>query len=100
MHSKYGDIPQNQIHNEKKKLQSAIFICLPYKESNYPLLDEYFDALLFRLNGLNQLFMNQTEVFTLMSLLEAARHESSFKKYRKAILDATALVDAIKECDE
>ena len=100
MHSKYGDIPQIQIHNEKQKLQSAIFICLPYKESNYPLLDEYFDALLFRLNGLNQLFMNQTEVLTLMSLLEAARHESSFKKYRKAILDATALVDAIKECDE
>ena len=56
MHSKYGEIPQSQIHNEKKKLQSAIFICLPYKESNYPLLDEYFDALLFRLNGLNQLF--------------------------------------------
>ena len=100
MHSKYGEISQNQIHNEKKKLQSAIFICLPYKESNYPLLDEYFDALLFRLNGLNQLFMNQTEILTLMSLLEAARHESSFKKYRKAILDATALVDAIKECDE
>ena len=100
MHSKYGEIPLDQIHNEKNKLQSAIFLCLPYKESNYPLLDEYFDALLFRLNGLNQLFMNQTEVLTLMSLLEAARHESSFKKYRKAILDATALVDAIKECDE
>ena len=72
---------------------------MPYKESNYPLLDEYFDALLFRLNGLNQLFMNQTEILTLMSLLEAARHENSFKKYRKAILDATALVDSIKECD-
>ncbi len=43
--------------------------------------------------------MNQPEIITLMSLLEAARHETSFVKYRKAILDATALVDSIKECD-
>ena len=43
--------------------------------------------------------MHQPEIITLMSLLEAARNETNFTKYRKAILDATALVDAIKECD-
>ena len=100
MQSKYGDIPTNQIHEEKEQLKKAIFILLPYKESEYELLDKYFESLLFRISGLNDLFMNQPEVITLMSLLEAARHETSFMKYRKAILDATALVDSIKERDE
>lgn len=96
---KYGILPQDQIHREKEKLKDAIFILLPYRESSYALLDKYFESLLFRINGLNELFMYQTEIITLMSILESARHESDFVKYRKAILDATALVDDIKECD-
>lgn len=99
MNYKYGSLPAKQIHEEKENLKNAIFILLPYKESNYELLDKYFESLLFRINGLNKLFMNQSEIITLMSLLEAARHETSFVKYRKAILDATALVDFIKESD-
>lgn len=99
MNYKYGTLTSKQIHAEKENLKNAIFILLPYKESNYQLLDKYFDSLLFRINGLNNLFMNQPEIITLMSLLEAARYETSFVKYRKAILDATALVDSIKECD-
>lgn len=99
MDYKYGTLTSEQIHAEKEKLKDAIFILLPYKESNYELLDKYFESLLFRINGLNNLFLNQPEIITLMSLLEAARHEESFMKYRKAILDATALVDSIKECD-
>ena len=99
MDYKYGTLTSEQIHAEKEKLKDAIFILLPYKESNYELLDKYFESLLFRINGLNNLFSNQPEIITLMSLLEAARYEDSFMKYRKAILDATALVDSIKECD-
>lgn len=99
MQYKYGNLPTAQIHKEKEKLKDSIFILLPYKESGYVLLDKYFESLLFRIDGLNNLFMNQAEIITLMSLLEAARHETDFSKYRKAILDATALVDSIKECD-
>ena len=99
MNYKYGDFSANQIHVEKENLKKAIFILLPYKESEYELLDKYFDSLLFRIAGLNELFMNQPEIITLMSLLEAARYETSFSKYRKAILDATSLVDSIRECD-
>ena len=99
MHYKYGTLPSQQIHIEKELLKKSIFILLPYKETGYELLDKYFDSLLFRISGLNELFMCQPEIITLMSLLEAARHETSFVKYRKAILDATALVDSIKECD-
>lgn len=96
---KYGTLTPEQIHAEKEKLKGSIFILLPYKESQYKLLDKYFESLLFRINGLNALFLNQPEIITLMSLLEAARYETNFAKYRKAILDATALVDSIKECD-
>lgn len=99
MQYKYGILPENQIHTEKEHLKKAIFILLPYKETEYELLDKYFDSLLFRISGLNELFMYQPEIIKLMSLLEAARNETSFTKYRKAILDATALVDSIKECD-
>lgn len=99
MHYKYGTIPQSQIHSEKERLKKSVFILLPYRENGYELLDQYFDSLLFRINGLNEIFMNQAEIVTLMSLLESARHEDDFKKYRKAILDATALVDSIKEAE-
>ena len=99
MHYKYGTIPQSQIHSEKERLKKSVFILLPYRENSYELLDQYFDSLLFRINGLNEIFMNQAEIVTLMSLLESARHEDDFKKYRKAILDATALVDSIKEVE-
>lgn len=100
MNYKYGSFSAEQIHAEKEQLKKSIFILLPYKETEYELLDKYFDSLLFRISGLNELFMYQPEVITLMSLLEAARHETSFVKYRKAILDATALVDSIRECDD
>lgn len=99
MNYKYGTLSQSQIHEEKERLKKAIFILLPYRETQYELLDKYFESLLFRINGLNELFSNQAEIITLMSLLESARHESDFVVYRKAILDATALVDSIKECD-
>ena len=99
MQYKYGELPSNQKQKKKEHLKKAIFILLPYKETEYELLDKYFDTLLFRISGLNDLFMHQPEIITLMSLLEAARNETNFTKYRKAILDATALVDAIKECD-
>lgn len=99
MNYKYGTLPQSQIHEEKERLKKSIFILLPYRETQYELLDKYFESLLFRINGLNELFSNQAEIITLMSLLESARHESDFTAYRKAILDATALVDSIKECD-
>lgn len=99
MQYKYGTLPANQIHTEKEKLKDAIFILLPYRETNYQLLDKYFESLLFRIDGLNRLFAHPPEVITLMSLLEAARYEENFIKYRKAILDAASLVDSIKECD-
>ena len=98
MKYKYGILPSYQIHQEKERLQDAIFILLPYKEDNYEFLDAYFVSLQQRLCGLNHL-LGQVEILDLMSILESARYETDFKKYRKAILDACALVDKIEEGD-
>lgn len=96
---KYGTLPASQIHEEKHRLQGAIFKLLPYKEEGYEFLDAYFVSLQQRLNGLNHLLGEQVCILALMECLEAARYETNFKQYRKAIFDACSLVDKIEEGD-
>lgn len=96
---KYGTLPSSQIHEEKIRLQGAIYKLLPYKEDRYEFLDAYFVSLQQRLCGLNHLLGGQAKLLTLMSILESARYETEFSKYRKAILDACSLVDEIEEGD-
>ena len=95
----YTEVPPSQIAAEKHYFISAIFKLLPYKQDEYEYLDNYFESVLQRLIGFNKISGFQPEIITIMSLLEYARHESDFKKYRKAILDACGLVGSIKESD-
>ena len=95
----YSEAPPNQIGAEKEYLTSAIYKLLPYKESAYDYLDNYFESVLQRLIGFNKISGFQPEVITIMSLLEYARGENNFSKYRKAVLDACGLVELIKESD-
>ena len=93
----YTEIPPNQIAAEKSYLLSAIFKLLPYKENGYENLNNYFESVLQRLIGFNKISGFQPEVITVMSLLEYARQENNYDKYRKAILDACGLMGQIKE---
>ena len=93
----YTDIPSSQIAAEKQYFISAIFKLLPYKEEGYELLDNYFESVLQRLIGFNKISGFQPEVVTIMSLLEYARQENDYNKYRKAILDACGTIGQIKE---
>lgn len=93
----YAEIPPSQIAAEKKYFVSAIYKLLPYKESSYEHLNNYFESVLQRLIGFNKISGFQPEVITIMSLLEYARGEDNYDKYRKAILDACGLVKSIKE---
>lgn len=95
----YTEVPPCQIAAEKKYFVSAIYKLLPYKEDSYEYLDNYFESVLQRLIGFNKISGNQPEVVTIISLIEYARQENDFKKYRKAILDACGLVEFIKESD-
>ena len=93
----YTEIPSHQIAAEKDYFVSAIFKLLPYKQDNYEYIDNYFESVLQRLIGFNKISGFQPEVITIISLLEYARGENDFKKYRKAILDACGVVELIKE---
>ena len=95
----YKEIPPSQIAAEKKYFTSAIFKLLPYKQDNYEYLDNYFESVLQRLIGFNKISGCQPELITIMSLLEYAREENDYQKYRKAILDACGVVELIKESD-
>ena len=95
----YTEVPPSQIAAEKQYLLSAIFKLLPYKQEEYEYLNSYFESVLQRLIGFNKISGFQPEVITIMSLLEYARGENDFSKYRKAVLDACAMVGRIKECD-
>lgn len=95
----YEEIPSSQIAAEKKYFVSAIFKLLPYKQDNYEFLDNYFESVLQRLIGFNKISGLQPEVITIISLLEYARGENDYDKYRKAILDACGTVNRIKESD-
>ena len=101
----YNEVPPCQIAAEKKYLISAIYKLLPYKESSYEFLDNYFESVLQRLIGFNKLSGFQPEVISIISLIEYARglqhtqEEDDYRKYRKAILDACGIVKLIKECD-
>ncbi len=104
----YGEFTQNQIAQTKKSLRGSIFfllLCVDSKTSHeYKEVDvnKCFNGLLLRLGGLNQLLMNQPELVTVMSLLQAAMSEYNslefnFKTYRKLILDAGSEIDKLKE---
>ena len=95
----YIEVPPSQIAAEKEYLMSAVFKLLPYKQDNYVYLDNYFESVLQRLIGFNKISGHQPEVITIISLLEYARQEDNFVKYRKAILDACGLIKLIKESD-
>ena len=95
----YTEVPPNQIAAEKKYFISAIYKLLPYKEDKYDFLDNYFESVLQRLKGFNKISGFQPETITIISLIEYARQEDDFLKYRKAILDACGMVKLIKESD-
>ena len=95
----YIDVPPSQIAAEKTHFISAIFKLLPYKEDAYALLDNYFESVLQQLIGFNEVSGYQPVTISVINLLEYARHEDNFEKYRKAILDACGLVKLIKESD-
>ncbi len=95
----YTEVPPSQIAAEKQYLLSAIFKLLPYKQEGYEYLNSYFESVLQRLIGFNKISGFQPEIITIMSLLEYARGENDFSKYRKAVLDACGLVELIKESD-
>lgn len=95
MNTVYGNIPKAQIIEQKRYLYGAIISCLYQKEDCDPFLDAHIQSLINQIGGLNKFFNYQPEVLTIIGCLETARKEPS--QFRKAILDAANLVNALKD---
>lgn len=114
MKNLYGEFTSKQIAQTKKSIRGSIFFLLlcvdPKTSSEYKNvnINKSFEGLLLKLGGLNDLLMNQPEIVTTMSLLQAALKEFNknninedfdFHIYRKLILDAGAEIEKLKEGD-
>ena len=93
METIYTNIPSNQIEKQKKYFYGSIISLLYFKEEGYPLLDARIQTLINQILGSNKLFGEQAEVLSIVAFLETARTEPS--QFRKCVLDAANLVDAL-----
>ena len=93
----YTDIPSNQIEKQKKYFYGSIVDLLYKREEGYPLLDARIQTLINQIMGSNKLFGEQAEVLSIVAFLETARKEPS--QFRKCVLDAANLVDALRGGD-
>lgn len=83
-------------------MHSWVHFLLIYAEQNNEILDNYFDVIQNRLNGLNELLNYPVQLINIMNLIESARVEFNspdytHHKYRKLILDAHECIDKIGE---
>ena len=97
MRNCYENIPSNQIEKQKRYLYGACVDLLYKQEEGYPFLDARIQTLINQVLGSNSLFGHQAEVLSIVAFLETARRDPT--QFRKCILDAANLVDALKGGD-
>ena len=94
MEKNYENIPLNQIEKQKQYFYGSIIDLLYKYEEGYPFLDARIQTLINQIMGSNKLFGCQAEILSIVAFLEKARTDSV--QFRKCILDAANLVDALK----
>ena len=108
MKTLYGDVSLEQVEGHIQKLHNAMFWLLLYKDpktrDSFKDVDfeYYFVTLMGKINGLNRLLMERSELVTVMSYLEAAYLETQknpfdYRLYRKYVLDAHGELDRLGE---
>lgn len=97
MDTKYGYISNAQISENVDDLINRVFSLLPKKEKGYPNINHEIASLIFRIKGLNEIMKQPPELFTVICLLEAAKDESDFQLYRKAVLDSCSIIHTLMQ---
>lgn len=95
MRNVYGDIPSSQLQAQKQYFYGAIINLLYQNEVNYPFLHNRIQTLINQIIGSNKMFNYQPEILSIVACLETASVEP--EQFRKAVLDAANLVNALKE---
>ena len=97
MRAIYGEIPDSTVIKNTEDLIDQVFKLLPYKEKHIENLESHFSALLFRIVGMCSLFPDHPELLTVAAVLQAAKSETDFYLYRKAILDSCSILEKMQE---
>ena len=97
MQNEYGYIPTSQIQAQKQYFYGAIINLLYQNEVNYPFLKNRIQTLINQIAGSNKLFAYQPEVLSIVACLETALEKP--EQFRKSVLDAANLINALKEGD-
>ena len=107
-------VPSGQFEEYKRKLKQQLLWCIFYREQEFEkgehgdTLETYFQTLFDRVQAMNALLSYPSEMLGIIELIEAAKElydgdiemgynfpTVRYLRYRKYILDARALVDAI-----
>lgn len=88
---------KEQVVLEITHVQASIFKLLPYFESEYECLDNYFESVLQKLNGINIVLKHPPEILSVIALVELARITEHKEKFRKLIFDACGILNNLKE---
>ena len=91
------NVPSDLIAAQKRYFYGAIISCLYQKENNDPCLDAHLQSIINQISGSIKLFNYQPEILTIIACLEKARVDDI--QFRKSILDAANLVNALKDGD-
>ena len=97
MKNVYDNVPSNQIEKQKRYFYGSIVDLLYKYDDGYPLLDARIQTLINQISGSNKLFNYQPEVLSIVAFLETARKDMT--QFRKCVLDAANLVDALRGGD-
>lgn len=108
----YGEFTDSQMHSAVCSMHNDIHKLLLYKDEKIKdkifRTDEdfkiYFDKLLFRFGGLNELLGEPEQLVKLMSTLQGAYDEVNsehfnYKVFRRAILDSHGYLTAMFESE-
>lgn len=104
--TKYGSYSEPQVEAFKEKLHKWIHWCLVYAEigeTDAEVLSYIFKTQK-KLNGLNDILLDDPKVVEIMTLIESARiefenHRKKTHLFRKLILDAHDVIDEICQAD-
>lgn len=97
MQTVYGSISNKALYDNITDVINQTFKMLPYKQYDNPMLESHTTSLLFRIRGMSELFPDESLWVTLLSTLQAAKSETDFKQFRKAILDACSILTQYKK---
>ena len=109
MKTLYGHFDDEQLEQYKVYLHKQLFWLLLYKDPNTCEnfgkkgldFDLFFNRLMSKLDGFNEILLYPDIMVSIMSILQAAYNETlkedfNYREYRSLVLEAHSLLDKLK----